>query len=64
MDEDFITENEVFIVAPVHCNLEHPVHMTHHEAVGYLLKSSVNVPVIEVTGVKEDKCRLYAKGDI
>ena len=26
--------------------------MTHHEAVGFLLKDRINVPVIEVTGVK------------
>ena len=64
VDEDFITENEVFIVAPVHCNLEHPVHMTHHEAVGYLLKSSVNVPVIEVTGVKGKTSVVYMLKEI
>lgn len=40
------------IVAPVHCKLKYPVHMTHHEAVGYLMKNRINIPVIEVTGVK------------
>lgn len=64
VDEDFITENEVFIVAPVHCNLEHTVHMTHHEAVAYLLKSSVNVPVIEVTGVKGKTSVVYMLKEI
>lgn len=49
---DFIKENKVLVAAPVHCNLEFPVDMTHHEAVAYLLKDIVKVPVIEVTGVK------------
>ena len=26
--------------------------MTHHEAVGFLLKDRINVPIIEITGVK------------
>ncbi len=26
--------------------------MTHHEAVGFLLKDKINIPIIEVTGVK------------
>ena len=55
------------IVSPVHCNLESKIcgykeydgnvvgdvkMMTHHEAVGFLLKNRIDVPVIEVTGVK------------
>jgi len=44
--------NVDWIVAPVHCKLESKVNMTHHEAVGFLLKDKINVPVIEVTGVK------------
>jgi coenzyme F430 synthetase len=46
LDSDFV------IVAPVHCKLESNVEMTHHEAVGYLLKNQIDVPIIEVTGVK------------
>ena len=42
----------MLIVAPVHCKLESKVNMTHHEAVGFLLKDKINIPVIEVTGVK------------
>ncbi len=45
-------ESDFMIVAPVHCNLEYPVDMTHHEAVGFILKDRINVPIIEVTGVK------------
>ncbi len=45
-------EEDFMIIAPVHCNLESEVTMTHHDAVGFLLKDSLNVPVIEVTGVK------------
>ena len=44
--------NVDWIVAPVHCKLESKVNMTHHEAVGFLLKDKINIPVIEVTGVK------------
>jgi len=45
-------KSDFMIVAPVHCNLEHPVDMTHHEAVGFILKDRINIPIIEVTGVK------------
>ncbi len=45
-------ESDFKIVAPVHCKLESPVNMTHHEAVGFLLRDRINIPVIEVTGVK------------
>jgi coenzyme F430 synthetase len=45
-------KHELMIVAPVHCNLPYPVDMTHHEAVGYLMKNHIDVPVIEITGVK------------
>ena len=43
---------KIIIVAPVHCNLPYPADMTHHQAVGYLLKDRINVPIIEITGVK------------
>lgn len=61
VDEHFLVENlniktndadNLTIVAPIHCKLEHPVGMSHHEAVAILMKNRVNVPVIEVTGVK------------
>jgi coenzyme F430 synthetase len=49
---DSVENDELLVVAPVHCNLPYPVHMTHHQAVGYLMKDRISVPVIEVTGVK------------
>jgi coenzyme F430 synthetase len=49
---DLVKNDELLVVAPVHCNLPYPVHMTHHQAVGYLMKDRISVPVIEVTGVK------------
>jgi coenzyme F430 synthetase len=45
-------ESDLMIVAPVHCKVESEVHMTHHEAVGFLLRDKIDIPVIEVTGVK------------
>ncbi|MGB7970157.1 MAG: coenzyme F430 synthase [Methanobacterium sp.] len=45
-------ESDLMIVAPVHCKLDHNIALTHHEAVGYLLNDRIDVPVIEVTGVK------------
>ncbi|EKQ55660.1 MAG: UDP-N-acetylmuramyl pentapeptide synthase [Methanobacterium sp. Maddingley MBC34] len=44
--------SKLLVVAPVHCNLPHPPHMTHHHAVGFLLKDQITVPIIEITGVK------------
>lgn len=64
VDEDFIKENEALVVAPVHCNLEFPLGMTHHEAVAYLLKARVNIPVIEVTGVKGKTSIVYMLKEI
>lgn len=47
------SQNDNFLViAPVHCNIKTKVHMTHHEAVKFLLKDKINVPIVEVTGVK------------
>lgn len=52
---------DLIVVLPVHCNFESEINsagnlkikkITHHEAVGFLLKNCINVPVIEVTGVK------------
>ena len=65
-DLDKIDLTEVLtVVSPVHCDLESKIGgdngrlrqgnikmMTHHEAVGFLLKNRIDVPVIEVTGVK------------
>jgi hypothetical protein len=47
-----IVESDLMIVAPVHCKLDQDITLTHHEAVGYLLNDRINIPVIEVTGVK------------
>ncbi len=43
---------ELIVVAPIHCNLPYPPDMTHHKAVKYLMNDLINVPVIEITGVK------------
>ncbi|MGZ7068602.1 MAG: hypothetical protein ACXVHT_09885 [Methanobacterium sp.] len=40
------------VIAPIHSNIESDVYMTHHEAVNFLLKNKVDIPFIEVTGVK------------
>lgn len=51
--EEFLDKKDEFlIIAPVHCNIHHDTHMTHHEAVKLLLEARINVPLIEVTGVK------------
>jgi UDP-N-acetylmuramyl pentapeptide synthase len=46
------SEDEFLIIAPIHSNIESEVHMTHHEAVKFLIEDRINVPIIEVTGVK------------
>ena len=46
------SDNNFLIIAPVHCNIGSKVHMTHHESVKFLMKDQINVPIIEVTGVK------------
>ncbi len=46
LDDDFL------IIAPIHCNINSKVHMTHHEAIKFLLENKINVPIIEITGVK------------
>ncbi len=53
--EDFLdginhSFRECTLIAPVHCSLK--CDMTHHDAVRYLLKGEIGIPVIEVTGVK------------
>jgi coenzyme F430 synthetase len=45
-DDDFL------VVAPIHIKINSNVYMTHHEAVGFIMQNKINVPVIEVTGVK------------
>lgn len=49
--EDLEDLESVLVVAPVHSKLE-SANMTHHDAVGQLLKNRINTPIIEVTGVK------------
>ena len=46
------SSSDIMIIAPIHCKLDQDISMTHHEAVGFLLKDEIDVPVIEVTGVK------------
>lgn len=50
--DNFDSSEEITVVAPVHCNLEYSVDMTHHEAVKHILNNKIIVPIIEVTGVK------------
>lgn len=52
--EEFLDKinDGLLVVAPIHCDIKSYVDMTHHEAVKMLLKNKINVPVIEVTGVK------------
>jgi len=47
-----ISNDDFLIVAPIHCNINSKIHLTHHEAVNFLMKKGIKVPVIEVTGVK------------
>ncbi len=52
VDGDFLRGNKALVVAPIHSNLNYPVDITHHDAVAYLLKDEIKIPMIEVTGVK------------
>jgi len=52
-------KDDFLVVAPVHCpvsfdssNSLSKNQITHHEAVGFLMKDRIPVPVVEVTGVK------------
>ena len=45
-------DDDLMIIAPVHCSIESKVDMSHHDAVKYILKNRIDVPIIEVTGVK------------
>lgn len=47
-----LSNDDFLIVAPIHCNINSKIHLTHHEAVNFLMKNEIKVPVIEVTGVK------------
>jgi len=47
-----LSDDDLMVIAPVHCNFESKVDMSHHDAVKYILKDRINVPIIEVTGVK------------
>jgi UDP-N-acetylmuramyl pentapeptide synthase len=54
VDDDFLSghNDDLMVLAPVHCQLNVPVEMTHHQAVRLLLEDEIKVPIIEVTGVK------------
>ncbi|MGZ7210418.1 MAG: coenzyme F430 synthase, partial [Methanobacterium sp.] len=64
VEKDFLNENCINnelktdfkdnfkVIAPVHSNIDSDIYMTHHEAVNFLLKNKVDIPIIEVTGVK------------
>lgn len=64
VDKNFIKQNNLKVVAPVHSKLEFPVDMTHHEAVQFLMKKRINVPIIEVTGVKGKTSVVYMLREI
>lgn len=64
VDENFFEENKPLIVAPVHCKLDHQADITHHQAVAYLLEKQINIPVIEVTGVKGKTSTVYMLKEI
>lgn len=64
VDEEFIKGKEFKIIAPVHSKLEYPVDMTHHEAVRFLLKNNVDIPIIEITGVKGKTSIVYMLREI
>ena len=49
---DEVNNDDFLIITPVHCNIDSKVDMTHHEAVKFLMKDKIDIPVIEVTGVK------------
>lgn len=51
-DIDANANENLVIIAPIHCNLKSRIDMTHHEAVKLLLEDKINAPVIEITGVK------------
>lgn len=55
VDENFLLgpiDDELMVVAPVHCQLTVPTELTHHQAVRLLLEDEIKVPILEVTGVK------------
>jgi UDP-N-acetylmuramyl pentapeptide synthase len=56
VDDNFIDSikdsDQIQVIAPVHCPLPFKPDMTHHQAVKFLLEKEINIPVIEVTGVK------------
>jgi len=45
-------EDDFLIISPIHCNLNVGKHLTHHEAIEFLMKDKIKVPIIEITGVK------------
>ncbi len=53
VDKRFLQdEKDLTVIAPIHCQLNHPIDMTHHEAVALLISKHIIIPIIEVTGVK------------
>lgn len=50
--ETLRSSDDWLVIAPVHCPLPFSADLTHHEAVGSLLEKKINIPVIEITGVK------------
>ncbi|MDI6644276.1 MAG: coenzyme F430 synthase [Methanobacteriaceae archaeon] len=50
--DNVIEDDDLLIVAPVHSTVKGENQITHHDAVQILLSPKIQVPVIEVTGVK------------
>jgi coenzyme F430 synthetase len=65
VDGEFLNEhNDLKVVAPIHCKLDYPTSMSHHEAVAFLMKNNIEVPIIEVTGVKGKTSVIYMLREI
>lgn len=67
VDERFIKKNisqKLMVVSPIHCKLDYPIDMTHHEAVAFLMKKKIKTPILEVTGVKGKTSVVYMLREI
>jgi UDP-N-acetylmuramyl pentapeptide synthase len=64
VDEDFLEGDKPLVVAPVHCKLEYQVDMTHHQAVAHLMEKRIDIPFIEITGVKGKTSIVYMLKEI
>ncbi|MGC9516833.1 MAG: coenzyme F430 synthase [Methanomicrobiales archaeon] len=49
---EVISDKDTLVISPVHCIVNQENQISHHKAVGLLLKDRIKCPIIEVTGVK------------